>query len=79
MEGTPQTPDADTALRQEAVAPETSITANRDELSEISDSTPAESAKDILEKPWESLGISRAWYYRLKQRGRLEKYIQKNK
>ena len=78
-EGNPQTPDADTALQQEAVAPETSITANRDEFSEISGSTPAESAKDILEKPWESLGISRAWYYRLKQRGRLEKYIQKNK
>jgi len=43
---------------------------------EIPEAAPqAQSAQDAKAKPWEELGISRAWYYRLKQHGRLEEYL----
>ena len=47
---------------------------------EATSDTSPELATDKQTKPWEALGMSRAWYYRLRQRGQLEEYLkEKNK
>ena len=79
---TPDIPaiDANAETSQEATATEAPVIVKADEVNEALSDTSSELTTDKQTKPWEALGMSRAWYYRLRQRGQLEEYLkEKNK
>ena len=79
---TPDIPaiDANAETSQEATATEAPVIVKADEVNEALSDTSSELTTDKQTKPWEALGMSRAWYYRLRQRGQLDEYLkEKNK
>ena len=69
-------------LPQETPASRASSTVSHDDVQETAADTPGEApqeqasvAANTPSKPWEALGMSKAWYYRLRQQGRLEEYL----
>ena len=71
---------ANAETSQEATATEAPVIVKADEVTEAPSDTSSELTTDKQTKPWEALGMSRAWYYRLRQRGQLEEYLKgKNK
>ena len=69
-------------LPQEAPAPEAPSIVSNEEPQGTPADTPIETKAEQMPvvtnatpKPWETLGMSKAWYYRLRQQGRLEEYL----
>ena len=73
------TSDANDGQENPAIAANAETPQEATTTEATSDTSP-ELATDKQTKPWEALGMSRAWYYRLRQRGQLEEYLkEKNK
>ena len=75
-------PNVGDEFPQEATASEFLSTVSNDEAQETAADTASEPSQeqapvstDTPSKPWEALGMSKAWYYRLRQQGRLEEYL----
>ena len=69
-------------LPQETPASEAPSSVINDEAQETAADIPSEALQEktldttkMPSKPWEALGMSKAWYYRLRQQGRLEEYL----